>query len=188
MVLTDPPYGINYVPRNIKWKCVLNDNLSDYCLQWFKEIKRVGKSFIVFGANNFIKYIPDKYGWLVWDKRLSEKGDKMFGSPFELAISKANKYKMYRVQHGGVINADSIIGNNEKRVHPTQKPIILFSKILNDFSNENDLILDPFLGSGTTAIACKRLNRKYIGIEISSEYCEVAKKRLLQEELSSNKV
>ena len=68
-----------------------------------------------------------------------------------------------------------------KRQHPTQKPIRLFTQILDDFSKSNDLICDPYLGSGTTAIACERLNRKWIGIEISTDYCDIAMNRIKKE-------
>ena len=56
--------------------------------------------------------------------------------------------------------------------------------IINTYSKENNIILDPFLGSGTTAVACKELNRNYIGIEISPEYCKIAERRLAQGILS----
>ena len=69
-------------------------------------------------------------------------------------------------------------GKREKRVHPTQKPLPLFKWILEKYSQPNDVILDPFLGSGTTAVACLELNRHFIGIELSPEYCEIAKKRI----------
>ena len=62
--------------------------------------------------------------------------------------------------------------------HPTSKPEQLMKWLLLHYSDKNNLILDPFLGSDTTAVACKELGRKYIGIEISPEYCEIAKKRL----------
>lgn len=60
--------------------------------------------------------------------------------------------------------------NKEIRQHPTQKPVKLFEMILKDYSNESDLILDPFSGSGTTAIACHNLNRNFICIEKDPEY------------------
>ena len=62
--------------------------------------------------------------------------------------------------------------------HPSPKPLNLIQTLLKIHSNENNLILDPFLGSGTTALACEKLNRKWIGIEISEKYCEIAKKRV----------
>lgn len=63
-------------------------------------------------------------------------------------------------------------------LHPTQKPDELFEYLLITYSNRNQLILDPFLGSGTTAVACEKLNRRWIGIEISEKYCSIAKKRI----------
>jgi site-specific DNA-methyltransferase (adenine-specific) len=62
--------------------------------------------------------------------------------------------------------------------HPTEKPLSLLRHLIEIHSNENDTILDPFLGSGTTAVACKSLGRRYIGIEISPEYCDIARKRI----------
>lgn len=62
--------------------------------------------------------------------------------------------------------------------HPTEKPVSLITHLLKIHSNDGDIILDPFMGSGTTAVACKQLNRNFIGFEISKEYCEIAEKRL----------
>jgi site-specific DNA-methyltransferase (adenine-specific) len=67
--------------------------------------------------------------------------------------------------------------------HPTQKPTELMSHFISLHSNPGDIILDPFLGSGTTAVAAKQLGRKYIGIEIDPKYCKIAEDRLRQEEL-----
>lgn len=63
--------------------------------------------------------------------------------------------------------------------HPTEKPIPLFSWIINNHTDINDLVLDPFLGSGTTAVACESLNRRWIGIEKEEKYCEIAKNRIM---------
>jgi len=62
--------------------------------------------------------------------------------------------------------------------HPTEKPLKLIKHFLEIHTNENYVVLDPFLGSGTTAVACKQLNRNFIGFELSPEYCEIANKRL----------
>jgi site-specific DNA-methyltransferase (adenine-specific) len=69
------------------------------------------------------------------------------------------------------------------RFHPTQKPLHLLSDLVGLFSNMNDTVLDPFMGSGTTLRAAKDLQRKAIGIEIEERYCEIAAKRLAQEVL-----
>ena len=186
LVLTDPPYGINYNNKRLnryshsKFADIKNDcGEIDYS-KLIKEFQRIGKRVIVFGAINFAKDLPYKGVWICWDKRTKIEADKAFGSPFELAwCDKIGGYdKIYRIMHGGVINAD---GPNSPRFHPTQKPVALFGRIINDFSNENDLIFDPFLGSGTTAVACKHLKRNYIGIEISPEYIKIAEDRLKQE-------
>ena len=71
----------------------------------------------------------------------------------------------------------------DPKLHPTQKPTELIIWAIEKYSNPNDLILDPFLGSGTTAVAAKQVGRRYIGIEISPEYCKIAEQRLAQEEL-----
>ena len=177
-IITDPPYGINYNPNWKKW-----DNTKSN----FNKIKGDDNEFnpipflkyntvLLFGANYFTKHLPIG-SWLCWDKRTKEELDDMLGSPFELAWFKSINTKktaiMVRLLHGGVINADSKIGNNEKRYHPTQKPIVLFEEILQKLTKPNDVILDPFIGSGTTLLAAERTNRICIGYEIDPTYCEI---------------
>lgn len=65
--------------------------------------------------------------------------------------------------------------------HPCPKPVGFMSWLLNRTSRENEIILDPFMGSGTTGVACVRLNRRFIGIEISKEYCDIAVERIKRE-------
>lgn len=65
-----------------------------------------------------------------------------------------------------------------EQYHPTQKPIELFSYLIKTYTNEGDLVLDSCFGSGTTAVACKQLNRNFIGFEIKPEYCKIAEERL----------
>lgn len=69
------------------------------------------------------------------------------------------------------------------RLYPTQKPLDLVARLLNTHSRPEQVVYDPFIGSGTVAVACKNLGRNYIGSEISKEYCEIAEKRLRQEVL-----
>jgi len=175
LIITDPPYGINYQsqdrPNEINYEKIYGDDCEKE-LSWLLNRKEV---MVIFGANNFYQQLPHKGIWLCWDKRLSEKADKMLGSAFELAwCNRATGYfKMYRVLHGGVVNADG-----GSRYHPTQKPVMLFKMIIKDFFISGT-ILDPFMGSGTAALACKELKRNFIGIEINEKYCEIAKKRLM---------
>lgn len=72
------------------------------------------------------------------------------------------------------------IPNEGKTVHPTQKPVALFEYLIKTYTNENDIVLDNCIGSGTTAVACKNLNRNFIGFEISQEYVDIANKRLTE--------
>jgi len=179
LVLTDPPYGINYNNNrlnrysNASYSDIVGDNETmDFGFLFARpELK------IIFGALNFLEQLPYKGRWICWDKRTTILADGVFGSPFEMAwLSKRTGYdKIYRVMHGGVINAD---GPNKARFHPTQKPVLLFRKIIEDFSNPSEIILDPFCGSGTTCVAAKMLGRRYIGIDISEEYCKIAEERL----------
>ena len=178
-IITDPPYGIDYTPDWRKW----NGQESD-----FNKIQGDAEEFdprpffdydniLLFGANYFTRHLPMSGGWLCWDKRTKEELDDMIGSPFELAWFKSKHTKknaiMLRILHGGVINADSHFGNNEKRLHPTQKPIILFEQIIERLTAINDTVLDPFCGSGTTLMACERTGRTCIAYEIEPQYCEV---------------
>jgi len=71
-----------------------------------------------------------------------------------------------------------IKNDNHNSLHPTQKPVALFEYLIKTYTNEGDLVLDNCIGSGTTAVACLSLNRHFIGIELSPEYCEIAKKRI----------
>ncbi len=71
-----------------------------------------------------------------------------------------------------------IVSGKEKTKHTTQKPVSLMEHLIKIHTNENDLVLDPFMGSGTTGVACKNLNRNFIGIELDKEYFEIAKKRI----------
>lgn len=187
LVLTDPPYGIDYNndklnrKSNASFKDIIGDKQGDINFKkLIQECQRVAKRTIIFGAINFFHELPYKGIWICWDKRTKVEADKVFGSPFELAwCDKIGGYdKIYRIMHGGVINAD---GHNSPRYHPTQKPVFLMNAILQDFSKEGDVVLDCFLGSGTTARACKNLKRNFIGIEISPEYCKIAEQRLKQD-------
>ena len=172
-LITDPPYGIDWQGSNastLKWEGIQNDTGQLDLLPILSSYDVV----VSFGANCYPHQLPHRGRWIVWDKRVNENADKMIGSPFELAwSSKSSGFdKIYRVMHGGVVNAD---GHNARREHPTQKPIKLLAAVIKDFAE--GLILDLFLGSGTTLLAAQQLNRKCYGMEISPQYCDVIVKR-----------
>lgn len=189
LVLTDPPYGIDYKPLNKKYDGSLNTHtqiMGDKNEMSFSFLFTLGKNQIIWGAENFYSQLPHRGRWICWHKRTgSTKDNSMFSSDFELAWISLSEgyYKFFRVVHGGVINANSASkGNNDPRVHPTEKPISLMRKCIELFP-EAQTILDPFMGSGTTLRAAKDLNRKCIGIELEEKYCEIAARRLAQEVL-----
>ena len=170
----DPPYGINISNNMGRRK---GNKHSDYkkC-DWdneapkrevFNEIIRVSKNQIIWGANHFISNIPfNSSCWLVWDKLFSE--DISFASCELAYTSFTSVVKRYRLSSQQGI----------ERFHPTQKPLKLFEMILRDYSNENDLVLDCFSGSGTTAVACHNLKRRFICIERDTDYYNASVERL----------
>jgi len=186
LCLTDPPYGKQWArgvngigtliqknekPKNLQWDKKIPAG------EYFTELIRISKNQIIFGGNYFTDFLYPSNCWIVWDKK-----DNSFKNVFadcELIWTSFNRVvRKYKFIQQGFIGE-----SKDKRYHPTQKPSELIRMILEDYTNKGDTILDPFLGSGTTARACKDLGRKCIGIEISKEYCDIAVKRLGQEVL-----
>lgn len=182
LVLTDPPYGIKESNEKNRTRARLAKTTDFGHYDWdkqkvkkeyFEEIRRVSKNQVIFGGNYYASILGDSSCWLVWDK---DNGKNDF-SDCELAwTSFKTAVRKFKWRWNGMLQED--MKNKEKRVHPTQKPLPLFKWILEKYSQPNDIILDPFLGSGTTALACLELNRHFIGIELSPEYCEIAEKRI----------
>jgi site-specific DNA-methyltransferase (adenine-specific) len=189
MVLTDPPYGIGESnERNAtrgkggftsKAKCAVTD-FGHY--EWDKdkvsdehmmEIKRVSKNQIIFGGNYYGSILGDTSCYVVWDK---DNGDCDFAD-CELAwTSFKTAVRKIKWRWNGMLQED--MKHKEIRFHPTQKPVPVMSWIIANYSQPNALILDPFLGSGTTAVAAIKTGRRFIGIEISQAYVDIANKRI----------
>ena len=182
LVLTDPPYGIGEAKKNNASRGKLavakdygkkdwDNKIPDKTI--FEEIFRVSKHQIVFGGNYFVEYLSNSPCWIVWDKN-------NFGNDFadcELAWTNfKSAVRKYKWTWNGMLQEN--MKNKDFRIHPTQKPLGLFQLILQDYSNEGDLILDPFSGSGTTAVACHELGRRFICIEKDKDYYEASKERL----------
>jgi len=179
LVLTDPPYGIGIKGKVGGGKLAKVTDYGDFnnwdnsipSKEVFDEMLRVSKKTIIFGGNYFIEYLTNSSCWLVWDK--NNTGNfadcELAWTNFKTAVRK------YKFTWNGMLQED--MKNKEQRFHPTQKPVELFKMILNDYSQENDLILDCFSGSGTTALASEQLKRRWVGIELQKEYCKVTKQR-----------
>lgn len=182
LILTDPPYGIGESLKNNKSRGKLAKAKDYGHKDWdknipskeiFDEMFRVSKNQIIFGGNYFVKYLDNSSCWLVWNKN---NGNNDFAD-CELAwTSFKTAVRKYDWTWNGMLQQN--MKNKDIRIHPTQKPLGLFEKILLDYSKENDLILDCFGGSGTTAVACYNTNRRFICIEKDKEYYEKSIERL----------
>lgn len=128
------------------------------------------KYAVIFGGNYMTDILPVNGHWLVWDK----KNTMPTFSDCELAWTNIPKksVKLLTYEYNG------LIGKRETRVHPTQKPVEVMKWAIERLPKDTDTILDPFMGSGTTGVACVKLGRKFIGIEIEPKYYEIAKRRI----------
>jgi DNA modification methylase len=126
------------------------------------------------------KYLKFKQA-IVWDKNLLGIGWH-YRRSYEfimVAEKKGGSCKWMDTTHrvkNIIQNITGIIPRKDQ--HPTEKPVELMARFIKYHTEKNDIVLDPFLGSGTTAVACKLLNRRFIGIEISPEYCKIAQDRV----------
>lgn len=182
LVLTDPPYGVRSVDRRTgqigsgskSYTECIGDINTDIAEDNYKIIRVLSNNLIIWGGQNFTRFLPPSCGWIFLDK-LKNTENLSFGDG-ELAWSNiGTKIKRYGFKWNG-FNRDGDKRLNEK-VHPNQKPVELQMKILADYTKAGDVILDCFGGSGSTLIACELTNRKCLMMEISPEYCEIIRKR-----------
>ena len=201
LVVTDPPYEIHArsgggLHNKRDWlKKVADKNLDTFKPELFlEEIKRVCKNFhaYIFCSKNLLsKYIDyfkkNNLNWeiLIYAKRnpiptknnkyLSDKEYCFFVRDKNCYFNNDLPFEEYKtVQYVNV---------KKNEFHPTQKNLEFISILIRKSSKEGDVILDPYIGSGTTAIVAQQLNRQYIGIEIDSAYTEISRKRLAQSNL-----
>lgn len=197
-VLTDPPYGISVVKngtiggggpvggiKNFK-ASIGGDNIvkaNQYAPIYGDDkpfdpihLLDLSDNLIIFGGNYFANKLPNTRGWLVWDKIDGMEGTTKNFSDFEMAWTSFDRpARIFRHRWQGLMKGSE---RDEKRCHPTQKPIKLFEDILDYYADGLIIILDPYIGSGTTMIACEKTGRKCRGVEISPEYCAVILQRM----------
>jgi DNA modification methylase len=129
-----------------------------------------------FGADYYSTTLGDTMhegAWIIWDKRLDESADKMYGSCFEMLWSRQkHKRDILRHKWAGIFGTEH--EPQRGRMHPNQKPIELYEDILTRYTDKDAVIVDCYAGSGTTLIACERLSRKCRAVEISPAYVAVA--------------
>lgn len=197
-VVTDPPYGIGYTsscttcmdgtPR--KNRNSFGDDI--YNAEWISEIYRLLREdtpfycFVRWDVLHKWKKDIEMAGFkvaqrLVWDKAHWKMGDlRYYGSQLEdiLFCRKGAPEMQYRKRTGNLRRYSSGYLPEGQYDHPTQKPEMLIQEYIVDSTFKGDTILDPFMGSGTTGVACHLTGRNFIGIEISEEYFKIAEKRI----------
>ena len=166
-VITDPPYGISFAAQPTKWQRRAGQSPEEWdaeTIARLPDLLALGETKVVWGGNYYA--LPPSRGWLSWFK--PDAPPSM--ASLELAWTNLDR-NARQISH-------SISATNGERVgHPTQKPLRVMAWTL-DQVGRPDVVLDPFMGSGTTGVACANLGRKFIGIEIERKYFDIACERI----------
>ena len=178
LAIVDPPYGIGISGQKENKKGKKSDRKYHKEKNWdnaiptkeyFKELQRVSKNQIIWGANYFVEHLTKgTKGWIVWDK--GQHGLTM--SDCELAYSSFQKPTRVFIQNRCILMQEG------GTIHPTQKPVKLYEWLLMNYAKEVDKILDTHLGSGSIALACHNLKYELTACELDTEYYNAAMKRL----------
>ena len=178
LVLTDPPYGMNLHKDNRRNLIIGDDKYPIDLLPQFKELAR--KSVFMFCRWRNLKDVEQPKSFIAMVKNQMTSGDldNEFGMAWEGILFYPQSGHRFNKRLPDVIDCRRV--PNNQTVHETQKPEYPIQLLIQECSAIGDIILDPFLGSGTTAFCAKKLNRKCIGIEIEEKYCEIAATRCSQ--------
>jgi DNA modification methylase len=170
--LSDPPYGISAIEKNSRmkqlgWEQYENDGDINTAVDAFNLAFSICDKLVFWGANHYANKLPNVGGWLIWDKQ--DGKDTTTYSMGELAWTNIlNNVQIFKHIWDG-FRKDSEKG--EARLHPSQKPVKLHEWVLNKI--DANLVLDLFLGSGSTMVAAHQLKRKCYGMELEPKYCQV---------------
>ncbi len=181
LIIADSQYGMNYLSNHYKAGNPFGKIEGDdrFPVEFLTESFRVArKAVFSFCRWNNLHEVPMPKSFICWCKNNWTAGDleHEYGRMWEGILFYPQENHLFKRRLPDVINYDRV--SSDKLMHPTEKPVGLISWLITNNSNEGDIILDPFLGSGTTAIACIKTNRRYIGMEIDPTYFEIAKKRI----------
>ena len=179
VVVTDPPYGINENAHRVASRGKLAKTIDYGNFDWDKKppekhvidaVVGAGKNAILWGGNYFD--LPPARGWLVWDKI----NNTNYFADCELAWTNLPmSVRIHRQMWNGMLRDGE--EKNVQRVHPTQKPVKLMRWCIGHAKNAN-IVLDPFMGSGTTGVAAVQMGKRFIGIEKDLRYFEIAAQRI----------
>lgn len=175
-VITDPPYGIERFKKGFGTTRFKGHGVEKNGIEWdkkptdklFSEIFRVSKLQIIWGSNNFT--LPNSQCFLVWNKHQTvdnfAAGELAYCSKKNMT-AKIFDYSIHKHNH-------------TDKQHPTQKPVPLMKWCSDLITNEGDTVFDPFMGSGTTGVACMQMGRNFIGCELDKGYFDIAEKRIYE--------
>jgi len=189
MILTDPPYGMDFQSnyRKDKYSKIKNDKELSWLSVWADELFRVSANntahYVFCSFHNVDKFkqaLENKFkikNMLVWEKNNTSMGDLKgdFAPKYEMIIFIQKGRRLINGRRDPNILKFNRTGN---KLHPTQKPVDLLEYLIEKFSDGEQTILDPFMGSGSTGCAAKNLNRNFIGIELDETYFNIAKERI----------
>lgn len=187
LILTDPPYNAKNIGPNKKKYSLGTMKLPDkeykkFCRQWFNEAKRIAHT-IVFtpGIANTHNY-PQPNWQIAWHKPASVSFNRYQGfNAWEPIFCYGKRKGEKRLGQDYILCNTLNFSKGVEKAHPCPKPPALIFKLVSIFSNPDNIIFDPMMGSGTTILACRDLKRQYIGIDINPEYCKIAEQRLAQQ-------
>jgi len=175
-VVTDPPYGISYKSPSGKGRTFRgNYDVIEGDTEPFNPLPLLDyPQVVMFGANHYANKLPNSAKWLVWDKRAGMAQNN--NSDCELAwVKNGGSARLITHLWNGMLKDSE---RDQQRVHPTQKPIAVMQWVLDQTTEQNETILDPYMGSGSTGVACVKSGRKFIGIEIDTNYFKIACERI----------
>lgn len=192
-IITDPPYFIgmthNGKKGNYNGLIIMKPFFDSLFSEFSRVIKENGKVYIFCDWRTYAFYYPlllkhiSVRNMLVWDKISGPGSSYAFTHELILFAEKDTPYmkgsNIFRIP-GFSAGAKK---TNGEMLHPTQKPVEVIEKLITDSTKEGDLVLDCFMGSGTTAVAAKKLNRNFIGFEIQEKYITISENRLKQVEI-----
>ena len=201
LVVTDPPYkttsrgssggtgGILKEEINKRGKVFKHNDIefNEWLPELYRVLKDTGHAYIMSNNKNLKNMLMEIenvgfniYKTLIWAKN-SPITNMYYMDSHEYIIF-CRKGKAKRINNCGtksVLNVD----NPRNKVHPTEKPVELMEVLITNSSQEGELVFDPFMGSGSTGVACKNLNRNFIGIELDETYFNIAKERIENHEV-----
>lgn len=168
LAIVDPPYGIGISSNPVRQQHKKKNWDNEIPLEnYFKELKRVSKNYIIWGGNYFIDYLNNSQGFIIWDKKQPEN--------FSLAMA---EFAYSSIQSPAKIFRYSVL-TEQYKIHPTQKPVALYKWLLDKYAKQGDKILDTHLGSGSIAIACHDYGFELTACELDKEYYDKAVERII---------